>query len=89
MGKWDGTGDWWADRREAAAFARALVEADEIGDEHRVIDYFCEPESWKDMYLVWCASGRPDGPGDTRFDELVRRFAEGGGSPEDGGPQHK
>jgi hypothetical protein len=30
--------EWWADEDELIAFARVLVEADQLGDAHRVID---------------------------------------------------
>ena len=55
----DGRGNSGLNAAMRAAFARALVEADELGDEHRVIDYFRMPESWTDIYLVWCGPASP------------------------------
>jgi hypothetical protein len=67
------------DHHEVIAFARALVETDRLGScQHRVIDYFCEPQRWTHAYRIWCKMGRPDGPGHPRFDELMKRYlAEG------------
>jgi hypothetical protein len=75
----DGRGEWWMDHHEVIAFARALVETDRLGScQHRVIDYFCEPQRWSHAYRIWCKMGRPDGPGHPRFDELMKRYlAEG------------
>jgi hypothetical protein len=75
----DGRGEWWIYHHEVIAFARALVETDRLGRcQHRVIDYFCEPQRWTHAYRIWCKMGRPDGPGHPRFDELMKRYlAEG------------
>ena len=48
---------WWAEDTELIAFARALVEADELGDPHRVIDYFREPQRWSPAYEIWREAG--------------------------------
>ena len=55
--------------------ARALVEVDQLGDPHRVIDYFCEPQRWTRAYRIWRSLGRPDGPGHPRFADLMTRYA--------------
>jgi hypothetical protein len=72
----DGRGEWWLDHHEVVAFARALVETDQLGScQHRVIDYFGEPQRWTRAYTVWCEIGRADGPGHPRFAELMERYA--------------
>jgi hypothetical protein len=68
----DSGGQWWLDRLAVVAFARALVETDQLGDEHAVIDFFEEPQRWAKEFQLWSSLGRPDGPGHPRFDELVR-----------------
>jgi hypothetical protein len=75
----DGCGEWWMDHHEVVAFARALVETDQLGScQHSVIDYFGEPQLWTWAHRMWCATGRPDGPGHPRFDELMKRYATEG-----------
>jgi hypothetical protein len=78
VGNRDG-GEWLTDQHEVVALVRVLVETDQLGDcQHRVVDYFCEPQRWRYAYRVWCTMGRPDGPGHRRFHELMMRFfAEG------------
>lgn len=65
---------WWAEDTELIAFARALVEADELGDPHRVIDYFREPQRWSPAYEIWRELGRPEHYGDLHFHEMTMRF---------------
>jgi hypothetical protein len=61
------------------AFARALVDTDQLGScQHRVIDYFGEPQRWTRAYTIWCEIGRADGPGHPRFAELMEAYATEG-----------
>jgi hypothetical protein len=65
---------WWADDTELIAFARVLVEAGQLGDPHRVIDFFREPQRWTPGYEIWRELGRPERHGDPRFHEMTMRF---------------
>lgn len=75
IGRQDVADEWWTDRNEVVAFARALVESDQLGDPHRVIDYVSEPYRWTVAYRIWLEVGRPSRPGHPRFAELLKRFA--------------
>jgi hypothetical protein len=65
---------WWADDTELIAFARVLVEAGQLGDPHRVIDFFREPQRWTPAYEVWRELGRPEHHADFHFHEMTMRF---------------
>jgi hypothetical protein len=66
---------WYEDRREVAAFGRALVEAEACGHGHGVIDYLEHPVSCTIKHQIWRDVGQPDGPGHPRFNELIGRYA--------------
>jgi hypothetical protein len=70
-GQWT---SWWADDTELIAFARVLVEAGQLGDPHRVIDFFREPHRWTPAYAIWRELGRPERHGDFHFHEMTMRF---------------
>ena len=56
------------------AFARVLVETDHLGDPHRVIDFFREPQRWTYAYHIWSEVGRPERYRQPQFHELRMRF---------------
>jgi len=63
---------WWADPNEVVAFARVLVESEQLGDcQHAVIDYFAAPWMWNRQHDLWCQMGRPGLAADGYFDSLV------------------
>jgi hypothetical protein len=70
-GRWT---SWWAEDTELIAFARTLVEAGQLGDPHRVIDFFSEPQRWTPAYEIWLELGRPERHADLRFHEMTMRF---------------
>ena len=64
---------WWTSRREVAAFAHVLVDAEQLGDcQHMVVSFFETPWAWDAQYAIWCATGRPDMGSPREFDELSR-----------------
>jgi hypothetical protein len=69
-----GATEWRADEDELFAFARVLVETDQLGDAHRVIDFFREPQRWSSTYRIWSELGRPERHGQPHFQEMRMRF---------------
>ena len=56
-----GEGKWWSNPHEVIAFARILVEAEQLGAcQHMVISFFEQPWAWDREHAVWCANDRPD-----------------------------
>lgn len=70
-----GETQWWSDPQEVIAFARVLVDAEQLGAcQHLVISFFEQPWAWDREHTIWCASGRPDMVSDARSDSLILRF---------------
>jgi hypothetical protein len=69
------TEPWWTDRREVAAFARILIDADQLGDcQHTVVSFIESPWAWDTQPAIWCETRRPDVGSPNEFGALVSRL---------------
>jgi hypothetical protein len=71
----EGEAPWWTDRREVAAFARILIDAEQLGDcQNIVVSFFETPWAWDAQHAIWCETRRPDMGSPHEFDALVARL---------------
>lgn len=52
--------EWYEDRAELVAFARAMAEGDDEWTAARVLYLFEKPWKWSDEHAAWVAAGRPN-----------------------------